>query len=556
MHRFAQLFTALDASSGTSAKVAALEAYLRTADAADAACAVYFLAGGKPKQMVPSAVLRQAALAASGLPAWLFEECYQAVGDIAETIAHALPPPTAATNISLSDWVGKMLMPLRGQAPDTIVAQLSAHWAGLTATERFLVNKLVTGGFRVGVSKLLVVRALSQATGIDAKVLTQRMIGYTDRDHHPTAASYLALTDTSASALLAQPSGQPYPFFLAHPWLTPITDAARFDSELGPCEHWHVEWKWDGIRAQLVKRQGQWWLWSRGEALITEQCPELAALALALPDGTVLDGEVLAWDDAADMPQPFAKLQQRLARKTIGAKLLKDVPLSLLAYDLLELDGIDLRMQPLTARREQLLRVASQVPALRVSPTVQADSWQALHALRETSRARGVEGFMLKAQNSRYGVGRTKADGVWWKWKVDPLSIDCVLIYAQRGHGRRASLYTDYTFAVWDGDTLVPFAKAYSGLSDAEFRRVDAVIQKTIVDKFGPVRSVTPTMVFELGFEGIQASPRHKSGIAVRFPRMVRWREDKSIQDADTLASLQALLTTHANASAASVPTP
>jgi DNA ligase 1 len=543
LKRFAQLFTALDTSTATNAKVAALEAYFRAAPAADAAWATYFLAGGKPQQMVPSKVLRQAALAATGLPDWLFEESYQAVGDIAETIAHALPPPGVPSNIALADWLDVHLRPLRGQAPDAVAAQLATFWSGLDATERFLLNKLITGGFRVGVSKLLVIRALSQATGIDTKVLTQRMMGYTDRQHQPSAASFTALTDTSASAAQAQQSGQPYPFFLAHAWLTSIDDEARFLSELGSCDAWHVEWKWDGIRAQLVKRQGAWWLWSRGEELITDKFPELALLAAQLPDGTVLDGEVLAWDEAQHKPLPFAKLQQRITRKTVGAKLLKDVPTTLLAYDVLAWDGADVRTQTHAQRHALLQTLAAQAPLLRMSPTVTASSWRALHTLRAESRARGVEGFMLKAKDSRYGVGRTKADGVWWKWKIDPLSIDCVLIYAQRGHGRRASLYTDYTFAVWDGDTLVPFAKAYSGLTDAEIKRVDAVIQKTTVEKFGPVRSVTPTLVFELGFEGIQASPRHKSGIAVRFPRILRWREDKTIQDADTLQTLTSLLT-------------
>jgi DNA ligase 1 len=356
----------------------------------------------------------------------------------------------------------------------------------------------------------------------------------------------LALIDSSAEASSQQLTGQPYPFFLAHQWVQAI-DEAEYTKQLGEPTDWLIEWKWDGIRAQLVKRKDNWWLWSRGEELITDRFPELANLAQSLPNGTVLDGEVMAWNLDGEKPLPFAKLQQRIARKTISPKLLKDVPVVFQAYDCLEFEGIDIRERPQEARRKILEDLAPAFADLRLSHRVQETSWVSLHKLREQSRARGVEGFMLKHLQSAYGIGRTKADGVWWKWKIDPLTVDCVLVYAQRGHGRRASLYTDYTFAVWDGKPqeggkLVPFAKAYSGLTDAEFKKVDDVIRKTTIEKFGPVRSVTPSLVFELGFEGIQASPRHKSGIAVRFPRILRWREDKSIFDADSLASLQELL--------------
>jgi DNA ligase 1 len=538
---FAQLFSNLDASTATSAKVAALKNYFLVAPAADAAWATYFLAGGKPKQMVASNVLRQAALEATGISSWLFEESYQAVGDLAETIANLLPSPNTEISLQLSDWLTQNLLPLRGLSPELTIAKLTNYWMGLDVEQRFLINKLMTGGFRVGVSKLLVIRALSEATGVDSKVLTQRMIGYTDTKVLPTEAAFLRLTDASAQAVDAQRSGQPYPFFLAHPLLAPL-DEVSFISFLGPCTDWQIEWKWDGIRAQLVKRDGQWWLWSRGEELITSSFPEIAPLAYALADGTVIDGEILAWDHAGQRPLPFAKLQQRIARKALSAKLLSEVPTLMIAYDILEHEGTDIRMLSQTARRKLLEGVAQVVPNLQLSERVHESSWPALHALREESRSRGVEGFMLKANAASYGVGRTKSDGIWWKWKVDPLTVDCVLIYAQRGHGRRASLYTDYTFAVWQGEALVPFAKAYSGLTDAEFKRVDEVIRKTTIDKFGPVRSVTPTLVFELGFEGIAASPRHKSGIAVRFPRILRWREDKQVKDADTLDTLKDFL--------------
>ena len=363
----------------------------------------------------------------------------------------------------------------------------------------------------------------------------------------------MCIRDRNSGELNQKTSGQPYPFFLAHPLNLPLE---QFDVALGAPDDWLIEWKWDGIRAQLVRRAGQVWLWSRGEELVTDRFPELAAMGQALPDGCVIDGEIVVWRKDArllDDPgcvQPFADLQKRLGRKTLGAKLLRDVPVVLLAYDLLEVGGADLRAQPQCERRAQLDALIAQLPhpQLQPSPMLLGASWADLASQREAARRLGVEGLMLKARSAQYGVGRTKDVGVWWKWKIDPLSIDAVLIYAQRGHGRRASLYSDYTFAVWDGPAeqpgrqLVPFAKAYSGLTDAEMGRVDAVIRKTTIETFGPVRSVRPTLVFELGFEGIARSPRHKSGIAVRFPRMLRWREDKPVAEADTLQTLATLL--------------
>jgi DNA ligase 1 len=326
----------------------------------------------------------------------------------------------------------------------------------------------------------------------------------------------------------------------------------KFDALLGNPAQWLVEWKFDGIRAQLIRRAGQTWLWSRGEDLITERFPEVAAIAQALPDGCVLDGEIVVWKE--HKPATFALLQKRIGRKTLTQKVLDAAPAGFIAYDMLELNGADLRARAQEARRAQLVvlqqQAAAQVPLNNffLSEAVSASSWIELATLREQSRSRGVEGFMLKRRDAQYGVGRTKLDGTWLKWKIDPYTVDCVLVYAQRGHGRRASLYTDYTFAVWDKPQgapdrkLVTFAKAYSGLTDEEFRQVDAIINNTTVEKFGPIRSVTPTQVFELGFEGIAKSARHKSGIAVRFPRMLRWRTDKPVEEADTLETLQALL--------------
>ncbi len=557
MKRFAALYAALDGTTAMLDKVAALRRYFQTADPADAAWAVYFLAGGKPRQTVPTPLLRATACREASLPDWLFEESYQAVGDLAETIAHVLPAADTLRDVGLADWVEQRLLPLRGQPGEAQADALAGWWRELDTPGRFLLTKLIGGGLRVGVSKLLVQRALAEAFGIDAKVVAQRMMGYTVAKALPTAARFSALHAAQAEV----DAGQPYPFFLAHAW---TEDAAALAQRLGEPSGWLVEWKYDGIRAQVLRRDGRCWIWSRGEELMTDRFPEVAALVERLPEGTVLDGEILVWLDGA--PAPFQRLQQRIGRKTLTKKLLAEAPVSFLAYDLLEWQGADVRAQPLGTRRALLERLCadSSVP---LSPRVVADGWAALAALREESRERGVEGFMLKALASAYGSGRTKADGTWWKWKVDPLGVDCVLIYAQAGHGRRASIYTDYTFAVWNRPPadaaeaaavveaiarreparpgalqLVPFAKAYSGLSDAEFAQVDRVIRAHTLEKFGPVRSVRPTLVFELGFEGVNRSPRHKSGIAVRFPRMLRIRHDKPLHEADSLVQLQAML--------------
>ena len=539
MRDFARLYAELDETTSTSRKLAALQAYFRGASPENAAWAVYFLAGGKPRQAVPTKLLREYATERAGLDAWLFDEAYHAVGDLAETIALILPAPGRRSDIGLAEWVEQRIAPLRGAAPETIRAALLAYWDELETRERFLLIKLIGGGFRVGVSKLLVTRALAAIAAIDGKLVAQRLMGWTDGKTSPTGAGFLKLVSAQSDGEHALRGAQPYPFFLAHPLqAAPAT--------LGDIGAWLVEWKYDGMRAQLLRRDGASWLWSRGEELITDRFPELARLPL--PEGTVLDGEILIWQPG-DVPSAFADLQKRMGRKTVSPKLLAELPAVLVAYDVLELDGVDIRHLPQLERRALLENVVAQAgaPALRLSPRIEAASWDALAAIRAQSRARGVEGMMLKAASAAYGVGRTKDVGTWWKWKIDPYSVDAVLIYAQAGHGRRASLYTDYTFAVWDGEgegerKLVPFAKAYSGLTDVEIGQVDAAIRKTTIEKFGPVRSVKPTMVFEIGFEGIAASSRHKAGIAVRFPRILRRREDKSIADADTLATLQAML--------------
>ncbi len=554
MKAFAALYRELDATTSSLAKQAALQRYLRAAEPRDAAWAVYFLAGGKPRQLVPTKILRALAQEAAGLPEWLFDESYEAVGDLAETISLLLPAPTEQHDLGLAVWIEDHLLPLRKTPPEALADTLRSQWRQLAPDERLVYFKLMTGSFRVGVSRLQVTQALAAVGSVDPKRVAQRLMGYTHISGKPSAEDYGGLIAPESSGELDfKTNGQPYPFFLAHPFNLPVE---QFDALLGPPADWIIEWKWDGIRAQLVKRAGTVSLWSRGEELVTDRFPELAAMGEALPDGTVIDGEIVVWrkdealPESAGLVQPFAELQRRIGRKMLGPKLLRDIPVVLLGYDLLEWQGRDLRTMPQQQRRALLDDLVEQVrhPQLLPSPMLTGDSWIDLSRQREAARSMGVEGMMLKQRHAHYGVGRTKDVGTWWKWKIDPLSIDAVLIYAQRGHGRRASLYSDYTFAVWEGPPgqpdrkLVPFAKAYSGLTDAEMGRVDAVIRKTTIESFGPVRSVKPTLVFELGFEGIAKSSRHKSGIAVRFPRMLRWREDKPVEEADTLETLAALL--------------
>jgi DNA ligase 1 len=523
---FADLYTSLDETTRTAEKVAAMAVYFAAAPPADSAWAIYFLSGRKPRQAVPSKRLRLWAREMAGVPEWLFDESYHQVGDVAETIALLLPPATAASTRPLAEWVEEHLLPLRTLPEDAQHAEVMAAWAALDARQRFVWNKLITGEFRVGVSQLLVIRALAQISGLSTDTIAHRLMGTWE----PTPEFY--------TALLAADAGEaditrPYPFFLAHP-------LEGQPQVLGPVDEWQAEWKWDGIRSQVIRRGGQSFVWSRGEELVTERYPEVAAAAQHLPDGTVLDGEILPWKDGAVLP--FAELQKRIGRKTLSRKLLDEVPVVLMAYDLIEEAGTDLREQPLSERRARLEYLVANIhhPALLISDRLVPGSWEALALDRQTSRSRRVEGMMLKRRAAPYRVGRVRGD--WWKWKVDPFSVDAVLIYAQPGHGKRSGLHTDYTFGVWEQGKLVPFAKAYSGLTDAEIRQVDAFVRANTLEKFGPVRTVKPELVFELGFEGIQASTRHKSGVAVRFPRMLRWRTDKKPEEADTLDRVKVLL--------------
>lgn len=526
MKRFVALFTRLDQTTKTSVKVAAMADYFREAPKPDRLWCAALLSGRRPRRLITTTKLRAWAAERAGIPDWLFEECYPIVGDLSETIALVLPEATGDSDIPISEAIAS-LRALDTADDDTRKAHILSMWDQLGATERFVFNKLLTGGWRMGVSQKLMTRALSQATGIDEAELTHRLMG-----------NWTPETVTWESLIEAPDPGadlsRPYPFYLAYQ-----LEAAPED--LGPVTDWLAERKWDGIRGQLILRGGAHFLWSRGEELITDRFPELARSLDFLPQGTVIDGEVLAY--AAGAPLPFARLQPRIGRKTVPKKLLEEAPVILMAYDLLEWDGVDLRDTPLAERRAILADAIADLPpeaSVRLSPEVVANNWDGLIAARAESRNLGAEGLMLKRRAAPYLAGRKKGD--WWKWKVDPLSIDAVMIRAQPGSGRRATLFTDFTFAVWKGNELVPFAKAYSGLTDKEFREITAWVKKNTLDRYGPVREVTPTHVFEIAFEGIQKSARHKSGVALRFPRMARWRRDKPVAEANSFDDLQEML--------------
>ncbi len=528
MKRFAELYDRLDGTTSTKAKVEALVWYFGAAPPEDAAWAVFFLTGRRFKRLLTSAKLFEWTVRATGLPDWLVAESYSAVGDGAETLSLLVDAGVRAEEGSeepLHEWVERRILPLRALDDDGQRDAVIGWWRGLPRRELFLLNKLLTGEFRVGVSATLVVRALAERVGVEPSVISGRLMG----DWEPTAAFFRALVSQEGTALDVS---RPYPFCLAYPLEADV-------QSLGDVRDWLVEWKWDGIRAQLIRRDGRTFLWSRGEELITDRFPEVRDAAASLPDGVVLDGEVLAVRDGE--PLPFSVLQRRIGRQKLSARILAEAPAALVAYDLLEEDGNDLREVPLAERRarlEALLRGGP--PALRLSEALLGEDWAALTTLRKEARERGVEGFMLKHAASRYHAGRKKGD--WWKWKIDPFSVDAVLVYAQYGSGRRASLFTDYTFGVWHEGALVPVAKAYSGLSDEEIAEVDRWIRAHATERFGPVRAVEPVQVFELHFEAIARSRRHKSGVAVRFPRIARWRRDKKPEDADTLETLMALI--------------
>ncbi|MEO9648905.1 MAG: ATP-dependent DNA ligase [Roseobacter sp.] len=528
MKEFAALFDAIDQSTKTTVKTDALAAYFQTAPTADRLWTIALFSGRRPKRVVATAKLRKWTAEVADIPLWLFEESYSIVGDLAETIALTLPPNELDSEEPLTFWING----LRALPQTSEVEQRSFvldAWQRLGGTERFVFNKLITGGFRLGISQKLMTRALSKATGKAETELAHRLMG----KWHPDKTTWQNLIEVDDPAADAS---RPYPFYLAY-------GLERSAQALGAASDWRAEWKWDGIRGQLIRRDGRYFVWSRGEELMTDRFPELARTLDFFPDGTVLDGELLVWPKDAALPSNFNILQKRIGRKTVPKKLLLEAPVVLQAYDLLEWRGVDHRTLSFAKRRTLLEEACADLPddaPVKLSAQIDFNNWDELGEKRAKARDFQAEGVMIKRADSPYNMGRKKGD--WWKWKLDPFTIDAVMIYAQSGHGRRANLFSDFTFAVWDGNDLVPFAKAYSGLKDTEFREITAWVRKNTLQRFGPVRQVTPFHVFEIAFEGIQASPRHKSGVALRFPRMLRWRQDKSAQDANSLSDLKEML--------------
>lgn len=529
MRAFANMITQLGTSTKTNEKLRLLSEYFATAPDSDKIWVIALFSGRRPRRITSSALLRQWCNEITGIPDWLFDECYHTVGDLGETIALLLPPPKESSDhISLTEILSQLL-DLGGKDDNDKRVYVVGNWMRMNKDERFVFNKLLTGNFRIGVSQKMVVNAIGKSISLEPSVIAHRISGNWD----PATTKFDALLSESETGADISKS---YPFYLAYALEVP-------PEELGEPGEWQAEWKWDGIRGQLVKREGQLFTWSRGEELITEKFPEYDTLAALLPDGLVLDGEIIPSRD--QKPLPFSLLQTRIGRKNVTKQHLRDVPISFFAYDILELEGKDIRETPLEKRREWLEDIVARFPhpALILSPVIRYHSWKELSDMRDLSRDIGAEGMMLKRKNSAYQVGRKRGD--WWKWKVDPLTIDAVMIYAQKGSGRRSGLYTDYTFAVKDGDKLVSFAKAYSGLTDKEFAQVDRFVKNNSIEKFGPVRTVKPELVFEIAFEGIAASNRHKSGVALRFPRINRWRRDKKPEEINTLEDLKKMLETY-----------
>jgi len=533
MRRFSELISRLGAATKTNDKLDALTKYFDEAEDPDKVWMIAIFSGRRPKRIVSSTFLMECCLDITGLPAWLFEESYHTVGDLGETLSLLVPENSAPAETQPLRYYLEQLITLYSAADAEKRIFIFNSWNSMTRNEMFVFNKLITGNFRIGVSRQLVVNALARTSRRDPSFIAHRISGNWD----PATISFSEILGEESST---QDHSRPYPFYLAYA-------LEESPETLGSPSEWLVEWKWDGIRGEIIRRGRELFVWSRGEELMTEKFPEYHPLKELLPEGTVLDGEIIclseASSDAIDFfPLPFAALQTRIGRKNITKKQLTEAPVGFIAYDLLEWEGVDFRDHPQWERRVKLESLIKEIhrPFLRLSPSIAFEKWDELTVIRSKSRETGSEGLMLKRKESVYQTGRKRGD--WWKWKIEPLTVDAVMVYAQKGHGRRSNLYTDYTFAVRDGDQLVTFAKAYSGLTDQEFNEVDSFVKRNSLEKFGPVRTVKPELVFEIAFEGIAGSGRHKSGVALRFPRISRWRKDKKPDEINTLADLRQML--------------
>jgi len=531
MQQFAQLVKILGTTTKTNEKLEALSDYFSSANDKDKVWVIALFSGRRPKRAVNSTQLGTWCIEAAEIPSWLFVESYSTVGDLAETIALLLPPPVNAISDQPLSYYIEQLIRIEKEEESVRKKFILECWMNMDYSQRFVFNKFITGAFRIGVSQQMMVNALSRVVQLPASVIAHRISGNWD----PSTTSFDELLGEEHA--LAVDDSKPYPFYLAYALEDDLTS-------LGEPQEWQAEWKWDGIRGQIIKRNGQLFAWSRGEELITEKFPEYQVLEQMLPDGVAIDGEVLPYQNGQVLN--FNVLQTRIGRKNVTKKNLQEAPAAFFAYDLLEWNGEDIREWSMSERRKKLEELVNHFRSINsnfpiyLSPIVEFENWEQLARERERSRSLNSEGIMLKRKSSPYQVGRKRGD--WWKWKIDPLTIDAVMIYAAKGSGRRSNLYTDYTFAVRDGDQLVSFAKAYSGLTDKEFAQVDSFVKKNSLEKFGPVRTVKPELVFEIAFEGIAASNRHKSGVALRFPRIHRWRKDKMPDEINTLDDLKRML--------------
>ncbi|MCW1962132.1 ATP-dependent DNA ligase [Chryseobacterium viscerum] len=525
MRHFADLINALETTNKTNAKIDAIIDYLERAPDEDKVWFIALFTGKRPKRNVNTNYMKEWALEITKLPYWLFQESYSSVGDLGETLSLILPPPQEKIERSLSEWMNDIVS-LKGKT-DTEKKEFVLHsWNGLDYTERLIFNKLIGGSFRIGVSDKTLINALTKFSGQESSALMHSLMG----KWLPDEVSFKELIDAEN---VNPDNSKPYPFCLAYP-------LEKETEELGNPDEWLVEYKWDGIRGQIIRRNNEVFIWSRGEELVTEQFPEIVEVVKAMKGNFVIDGEILAVKDSKILN--FNELQKRLNRKTLTKKMLSEIPIEVFAYDLLELENNDLREKPISARRALLeeLLLNENPQNIKISKSLDFEKWEELDALRENSRDINSEGLMLKQKNSPYHSGRKKGD--WWKWKINPFTIDAVLIYAQKGSGRRSAYYTDYTFAVKNGDNLVTIAKAYSGLTDKEIMEVSRFVTKNAIEKFGPVRTIKAELVFEIAFEGIGLSNRHKSGVALRFPRIVRWRKDKTVDEIDSLEEIKKLI--------------
>ncbi len=594
MIHFTRLFNELDETNHTVEQLAALERYFKAAPAADAAWALHLLIGAKAPRALKNSQLREWISTVADLPTWLVDESCETVGDIAETLALLLPdPPTvpAGGSLALHRLITERLLPLAGLGPEARRDLVVTTWRELDGAQRFIWNKLITGSFRIGVSRTQVARALGKTAGVSASVMAHRLLGFQE----PTEAAFRALLaaesanenfgpypfQTANAIKSAEPAGDPtiesldlFPRLVGAPGTGPTITRPE---ELGSASDWQAEWLLDGLRVQVMRRGDAVLIWSQDEELLNPEFPEIAEAAQLLPDGTVLDGDLVVWPASDVCPGTRADIQQRLSHATPGAGLQRKLPVVFIAQDIIEAAEIDQRGRPLLARRRQLAEVlapaadrhretqatrpasgstdGSQMdlfgspPAaaahhapfrFRAASLVSFGSWEQLASLRREARDHGAAGLILKRTESCYGA--SVETSAWWIWPIEPLRINAVLIAALPGHGNSPRAFSDYTFAVWCDDELVPFAKTGTGLTEIGFRAMDDFIRAHITGKFGPVRSVKAELVFELEFDSVQTSTRHKSGLVVRSARIHRRRPELSAAEADTLEALRLLV--------------